>query len=89
MDRAIEPFLPAPSSRPARNPRDEFILLSIAVGDRTLDDLFEDLGIPKPELDARLRRFEILGLVKVYRGTYYPPPWMGQGKGTWSKNVTK
>lgn len=73
-----EPFLPAPSSRPAsyRNPRDEFILVSIRVGDRTIDELFADLGIPKPELDAALRRFAEIGLVKIYRGMYYPPPSM-------------
>jgi DNA-binding IclR family transcriptional regulator len=69
--------------------RDELILLSIAVGDRTLDELFEDLGIPKPQLYARLRHFELLGVVKVYRGTYYPAPSMAQGKGIWPKNVSR
>ncbi len=67
-----EPFPLANSIEPPRNVRDELIVLSIAVGDRTIDELYRDLGIPKDELGTTLRQLQGIGRVTVHMGNYYP-----------------
>lgn len=67
-----EPFPMCVSAMPKTNIDDEFIMLSLAVGDRSIEDLYRDLGIPGAELSVRLRQLQCVGRVTVHLGFYYP-----------------